>query len=268
MMVKRILVGGARCAPAIRSLLLTALLVFGLSLPVYAQDDEQSAIATATNHPVFAVGLANYEGWTAAAYDSNNIYGIWRVQFWDADGKELAWADVNPIRGRVYSYEAYFRASEAQIAAAEPVLREYITTNPDILALIEDPGQYDFNIVYDPRSKWWRVTIYMSENSLYIIVKFDGITPNSFENPQIIGIYFPNVMPYADWQEASQAEAIALAFQNSEISAALSSAGEWTTQTERLAGTLWRVAFVQGDTLLAEVTVDLEADAIVEYRIE
>jgi hypothetical protein len=253
---------------------LAALVLFvsftGLQMSViYAQTGftEQDAIDSATVHPVFADGLKNHKGWTAAAYDTENAYGIWRVQFWDSEGEELAWADVNPARGKVYIYEAHFNASDVQFAAATKVLREYINSAPEVLELVENPTDYEIYPEYDAWNRWWGVYLDIGSDSLYFVVEFEDKTPGALDNPKMVAVYFPNILSYTDWDNGMKAKAVAEAFTNQEI-ADLLDGKSWTTKGEQAGEGLWRVTFWEGETLLMTVTVDVEADTVVEYSIE
>lgn len=251
------------------ALLLTVLLLLA-SVALQAQEGytEADAIALAAEYPFFAVGLEQNPGWSAAAYDTGNRYGIWRVQFWSASGVELAWADVSPQRGKVYSWEGYFGATDAQRNAAEPVLRDLVSTDPRLIDLLEDPSQYDIYIDYDAWNRWWGVYIDVGADSIWTAYQFEGKTPEALENPQSLGIWFSNVLTYAEWQESNKATAIATAFQNPEIADATTGIDHWTTWVEPADEQgIWTVYFMDGETVLAQVQVDVPAGTVVDYTI-
>lgn len=227
----------------------------------------QNAIDTAASHPVFADGLARYEDWTAAAYNTNNAYEIWRVQFWDSEGEDLAWADVSPARGKVYSYEAHFAASEQQTNTAYDVLRDFIDNEPQVLALVDDPSQYEIYVEYDTWGRQWSVYLDIDIDSLYFAVRFDGETPDDLENPELQGVYFPNVISYEEWQSGMEAQAIAIAFQDQAIADAVNGRS-WTTEVEQSEDGSWRITFWEGDISLAEVVLDAAMENILDYSTE
>lgn len=228
---------------------------------------EQDAVDLAAGHPAFAEGLDANPGWTAAAYDTENDYGIWHVQFWDGSGEDLGWADVSPARERVYTWETHFGATDTQRSAAETILIDFVAGLPEVNDLIDDPAQYNMYVDYNGWAQAWGVYLDRGEDSLYILVRFAGIVPSSLDNPQLVSISFPEIMSYEDWRESKQALAIATAFQNPDISAALQDVDNWTTSAEKQDENVWMVTFMGNDSTLAQVTVDLTTETIVDYSI-
>jgi hypothetical protein len=249
---------------------LTVLLLLSLLvMPSSAQDSftSQDVIAIVAAHPAFATGLDNSGDWSARAYNTRNRYGIWRVEFKNAAGDDLGWATVDPAKERLYSYEAYFGATDAQRLAAEPILREFISTQPELLALLEDPSIYDMYVDYDGYNDWWGVYIDIGADSLYVVIRFADHNPDSLENPQLVTIYFENVLSYDEWYTASSQAAIAIAFQQSEIAAALRGSDDWTTTTSTEDSRTWQVVFLLNDTPAAEAIVNLEDKTVVEFSL-
>jgi hypothetical protein len=243
--------------------------VFGARSASIAQEQytEQDAIALAAESDAFAIGLEAHEGWTAAAYNTRNAYNIWRVQFWNANGEDLGWADVSPERGRVYSWESYTGASEGQKAQATPILQDFIAHEPQILELIDSPEQYDIYVDYDSWGGFWGVYIARGADSIYAVVDFED--DFEFTNPRLVRIYF-EVMSYDEWVAANEDLATSKAFEQAEIAAAVNGVEGWESYVERVesAENLWKVSFMLGDQTLAQATVDLDASAIVEYQVE
>lgn len=251
---------------AILIMLVTALCTAVL---VHAQETftEQDAIDLAATSELFVAGLEQNPDWSAAAYDTHNAYGIWRVQFWYANGEELGWADVSPERGKVYSWEVYFGATDAQQNAAEPVLRDFIATEPRFVDLLEDPSQYDMYIDYDGYNRYWGVYIDVGADSLWTAIQFAGKAPDALDDPQVLGLYFSGVLSYAEWQESNEATAIATAFQNADVADALASVDKWTTSVELNDDGMWTVYFLDGETVLVTVEVDIAADQVIDFTI-
>jgi hypothetical protein len=260
---------------------LKRLIILGLFLtlmlaavPAIAQESftEADAIAAVLEDPTFTDGLAQVEGWTAAAYDTRNAYGIWRVQFWDGSGEDLAWADVNPARRKVYSFEAYFPVSEQVYEAAYTPLRAFVDSHPDLVELLGSPEAYDIYIDYDRWNRHWGVYIDAGADSLWIAVRFaGGASPEHgyFTDPRLVALYFSNVLSYSDWQESQKALATVTAHQHAEIGRALEGVIGWTTAAYAVDDNpnLWVVVFKDGERLIAEVTVDINASQIVDFTI-
>ena len=257
-MIKRIVL--------VLALLIVSVISFSVAMAQQTFTD-QDAIKLAQNSPIFHDVLEGYPGWAAAAYDTQNTYGIWHVQFTAADGDDLGWADVSPAHQKVYSWESHIGATDTQRTAAEPILRDFVNTLPAVTELIDNPSQYNMWVDYNGWAQAWSVYIDRGSDSLSVLVQFDGKLPTSLENPHFLGISFPQVLSYSDWAESKKALAVATAFKNPQIADALSAVDNWTTATEKQDDTHWVVSFKQGDTVLAQVTVDLATNQVVASQV-
>ncbi|MBX3065142.1 MAG: hypothetical protein KF726_19335 [Anaerolineae bacterium] len=228
----------------------------------------EDAIAIAAAHPAFVPVLAANPDYTVAAYDTGLSYGIWRVQFWDGDGEEIGWADVSVAKSRVYSYECTWGLTEDQRWTRKDQLIDVVAADPDVRELVGDPHDRDIWIDYNGWTKMWYLYIEAGIDSIYVGVKVDSVNPLDFENPRVDMIYFAKVKAYSEWEQDQQARAIAIAFANTEVAAALRDHDGWTTETERTGDATWLVKFKVDDTVLAEVSVDLATGEIVEMQIQ
>lgn len=247
----------------IAALLLMMLLGSGGMFAAYqaaAQDEatRASAVELAASHPDFAAGLENVGDWTAQVYNTRNAYGIWHVEFYNSAGDQLGWADVNPERERVYSWEAYFGVDDATREEAYPTLREFIDNAPEVLELVDDPSVYEIYVDFDGYSDYWGVYLDRGPDSLYIVVRFSENTLTMQGEPELVRLYFSEVQSYEDWYQTTSAEAVAVAFAAPEVADAVRGVEGWTTQTESEDGVLWTVTFLNGEEILAKVVVNLE----------
>jgi hypothetical protein len=253
------------------SVLACLIVIFGMmSSTVVAQDEftEDDAIALAAASPAFAEALAERDGWSAAAYNTHNRYGVWRVQFWDQYGEDMGYADVSPMLGQVFFTETYYGATEAQRQRGQDVVREFVENSPEVWALIDDPSQYDMYIDYEGWMDAWGVYIDLGADSVYVAVQFDDIIPSALENPRILALGFPTVGSYDEWYAATEDQAIGIAFQQPEIAAAVRGNDAWyaaATPVEGENGDLWAVGFYLGDQLVATATVDVLNGAITGF---
>ncbi len=257
----------------IRHSLLILFVIIVTALPgiAGAQDDysADAVIALAASSPPFVGSLDTYPGWTAAAYDTRNAYGIWHVTFWDADGNELGWAVVSPERARIYASEVYFGADDGLRAQAEPILRDFIYTHPDVLALVPNPWDYEMWFDYDPWSEWWWVYVNMGTNSIIPLVRFEG-GARSLTNPSLVGISFEGVVSHEEWENAARASAVALAFDQAEVANALRPHPGWTSDAAPTGDGSdggWWVGFYAGETLIAEATVNIYAEQVTWWQV-
>jgi hypothetical protein len=248
---------------SIMALLLTALVT------AQAQDySEQDVIDMVISQVPFSYGLQTVPGWSAAAYDSGNAYGIWRVQFWNADGEEIGWANINPAKQRMYDYEGHFESTEEQRVTADPVVREFIYSHPDIIELLGDPQAFadDMWVGYNGWAEAWGVWLNRGDDTLYFLVQFDGKVPDALTEPTLIEIGFPNVLSYDEWQTGMGAEATTVAFAEPDIAAVLRNVTGWQSHAERQADGLWQVTFTQNDTELVQAVINLESRELIEWN--
>jgi hypothetical protein len=215
----------------------------------------------------FSADLATEEGWTANAYDTGNVYGVWRVDFTNSQGDELGWAEIIPARGRIYSWDSYFGVGESDIQAAEPALRELLYQDPVLIELLGDPSLYEMYFDFNGYEDAWSVYIVNDNGPLYITMR-SSEGGRSTESLSVYKFYFADVLSYQDWQESKLAITAATAFQNSDVAAALRGVEGWTTYAEQQEDDLWRVIFQAPDgTTLASVLVDVNSQQVIEYNI-
>lgn len=245
-------------------------LVFSSVLPVsHAQGGStpQAAIDLAAAHPAFATGLAVRPGWTASAYDSQNKYGIWHVQFWDASGEDLGWADLSLERGKVYSWETHFNLTDEQAASAETAIRAFLVSSPDVMELAGSLDDVSIYVDYDQWTGRWNAYIDLGPDFFSVSLRSATGQPSSLEDLQIDRIYFSNMPSYEEWFSAHEAQAISIAFQQPEISAALRNANGWTAAGEIGEDGMWHITFTLNDTTLATAAVTLDPPQVTEFGI-
>lgn len=238
------------------------------SLEAQTNFTDEEVINMVASAPQFATALENVEaytgGWEAVTFNTKNAYGIWRVYFSSANGDDVGWADINPQNGKIYSWDVYIGATDEQKEVAMPILKDYLSNNPDILELLDNPAQYEMYVDYDGWNDYWGVYIGAAEYALWVTVQFDeGYSPYNLENPQLTGVYFPDLPDYDQWLQDTQAKAVNIAFANADIGAALRG-NTWTTQSERVEGDIWSIAFFVDENLVVTATVDLISETVIE----
>jgi hypothetical protein len=248
----------------IRLLSICILIVFSLT---YAQSP-QDAINLASGHPAFAKALADRPGWTANAYDTKSRYGIWRVEFYDADGNGMGWADVNLEQQRLYAWDAAFDVIEGQYAEAEQTLIDFLRndeTSQKLVGSVDDV--YGWWVGYDSWREVWMVHLDRGADSLDLTLRSRSAQPKSFESLYLEKVYVANIMSYDDWQNANGSQVIALAFENPEVAAAVRGV-DWTTSTERLEGDAWKVRFLSGEQVLVEADVNVAEGSVANIAVK
>ncbi|MDX2074809.1 MAG: hypothetical protein SFZ02_00130 [bacterium] len=203
-------------------------------------------------------------GWEAVTFNTKNAYGIWRVYFSTYEGDQIGWADLNPQSGKIYSWDVYIPATDAQKEIATPIIKDFLNTQPQILELLDNPAQYDMYIDYDGWNNHWGVYIGAGEYALWVTVEFEnGTSPDKLDNPRLTGVFFPDLPDYDQWIEDTKASVVNIAFANADVGAALRGQ-TWTTAVERLEGDFWQVEFFVNETLVVTATVDLVAETVTE----
>lgn len=252
--------------PVVIGMLALAIGIGSVAQGPFSEDD---VITIAAENPLFATGLENYSGWWGVAFDSGNRYGIWRVEFYDNEGNDLGWANLSPANGRIYSWESYLGVDDALREKAYPIVREFLITHPDILALIEAPDQYEIYVDYEPWSKVWGAYINVGgTDSIWVAVDYDN--DFNFTNPRIAQIHFEGVGSYEEWFAANEDRAKSIAFEDSVVMEAVRGVIGWTSTVSRSddQDNVWIVTFEsEGETLIT-AHVDLNSETVIEIVTE
>ena len=244
-----------------RTRLLVALVAVALAAVALAQGyeaDLRRAIDVAARHPVFASGLLQHPGWTATGYDAQDRYGVWRVEFATAAGEPIGWAQVQLQAERVLGWEAEFGLEGEAYAAAEAALLEFLREDAEFVALAGDVDERDWVWVgYEGWRDTWVVHLERGADSLVVVVASEQAWSRSLEDLRIVQIQVPAVVAVEDWRSRRGSEAIALAFADARVAAAVRGVEGWTTEVIALDRRVWRVRFVVDGAVVAEVDVDL-----------
>lgn len=238
---------------------LVALAALALGSLVAAQDGEvQRAISAAAGHPMFAAGLAQHPGWTATAYDARDRYGLWRVDFFAADGEQLGWAQVRLVDGRMFAWETGFGLEGDAYARAEEALLDFLRDDPGFRDLAGDVDDREWVWVgYEEWRDTWVVHIERGADSVIVILRSEDEWARSLERLHIVQVQVPGVVAVEEWRSRRSADAIALAFTEPRVAAAVRGLEGWTTEAEALDWDVWRVSFVWEGRTVARADVDL-----------
>ncbi len=227
---------------------------------------DQVIAIVASSYP-YSVALEEHPEWRVEVFNTRNRYGIWRVQFWDADGEEIGYADVSPERGEVLYYEGLFYATEAERQSGYDAVQAFLSTSPQLESLGVNLEERDIWIDYDPWNLAWNAWIEDGYDSLYAVVRFGDGLPWTLSDPELVNIAFPNVLSYDEWYEENENQAILLAFQQSEIAEILRGSSNWSASAAPGGGELqsvWIVEFSSGDQIVATAMVDLTNQQVTE----
>lgn len=230
------------------------------------EGEKADAIALAAESPALEELLASHQGWTADAYKTGSSYGIWRVQFFFPSGENLGWADVSPKLEKVFAWEADYRLTGEQSARAARVLYRFVRNDPEISALVGDTARLDKWFWYDSWREGWFVHLERGPDSLDVSIRSRFKGPLKLSNLFTEKIYLANALSYEEYQEANRSSAVALAFAEPAIAAALRDKPGWTSSAEE-AGDAWRIRFLLGEKILATAVVNLSAHEVESYEV-
>ncbi len=234
--------------------------------PSFAQNFADKAIELAKNHQAMVLPLSTHKGWTAAAYSSHNAYGIWRVQFWDGQGEALAWANVDPVKERVFVWYYEQGPNELELQQAEKAISAFLATDPNVIDLLGDVDLYDLLVDYRSRSMW-RARIRRGVDSVEIYLDSKDGRMRSLENLRVIGINFPGIVSFDEWKSGNEANIVATAFAQAEIAKSLRGLEDWTYEVNRQNDVIWLVKFMSSGKQVASAKVDSVELKVLEFTI-
>ncbi len=247
--------------------LILIIVSFFLFTIVAAQNLNQKAITLASEHPALSLILSSNKGWTAKAYDTRNAYGVWRVQFWNAEGEVIASMDLNPNNAKIYNWNYLKGVNELEKQQAEAAILAYLATNTEITDLLGDIDLYDMRIAYRNHNIW-SARINRGVDSVEIFLESANVRMRSMDNLRLIGFNFPGIVSFEEWQSANEANIIATAFGEAEIAAKLRGIENWTTEVSPKTDEIWTVKFLLGENLIATANVDIYNLTTLDYSIE
>lgn len=253
---------GARRFAAVLAVLL-ALTCGPLAAAQDSGPDAQRAIAVAAGHPMFATGLAEYAGWTASAYGSQDRYGLWRVDFFTANGAPLGWAQVRLADGRVFAWDSSFGIADESYAAAEEALLGFLRYDSEFLAFAGDIDDNDWIwVAYDDSRDAWTVFVERGVESLVVTLRSANEWARSLEDLRIVEIEVPALVSVDEWRSMRSSAAAALAFTDARVAAAVRGLDGWVSEAEQLGESVWLVRFRWEGRTVAEAEVDLAVASV------
>ncbi|MCC6973422.1 MAG: hypothetical protein IT322_05360 [Anaerolineae bacterium] len=253
------------------SLILTMLIgltVFFGSMPTRAQSGgAEQAVAIAAAHPAFAPLLDSQPGWKGGAYFTHNAFAIWRVDFWDTSGESLGWAHVNLEKGLVYSWESYYRLSDAQKQIGQKAVADFIRGSAEVKTMLGDLDLDEIYIEYNPEWNVWFGWSYQQGTTIEFRVQFGDESRLSYTQPTLLGVSFPDVISYPEWLEGQKADAITVAFTSAEIAGKVRAHEGWRAEAVSTDEGVFVITFKAGDQVIGTVTVNLTERTILESQM-
>ena len=262
--------GGGRRASARRRRLALALLAVAWAAVAWSggyAEDQRRAIELVAAHPAFASGLAHEPGWTATAYDALDRYGLWRVDLASAEGRALGWAQVRLAASRVIAWETEFELEGVAYEAARERLMDALRRDEDFRALAGDPDEHEWSWVgYEAWRDAWVVYLERGTDSLHVVLRSAHDGMRSLDGLRVIQVQAVHLPAYTAWRDMQGAEAIARAFGDPAVAAAVRGVVGWTADAEPVDRRIWRVRFLDGARALVEAEVDVGRGTVVVRR--
>ncbi|MBX3143737.1 MAG: hypothetical protein KF813_08275 [Trueperaceae bacterium] len=220
--------------------------------------DTLRAIEIASEHPVIAASLQQNRGYTSDAYDAQDRYGLWRVDFTNVYGDVFAWAQVHLAEQRIVAWEADAGLTDAEYAEAEEKLLAFLRYDPEFLAFGGDIDEHFWTWVgYESWRDTWVVHVERGTDSLVVTLRSENAWQRSLDDLSILQIRSTGLVGVSDWRSMRGSDAIALAFTDPRIVSAVRGREGWTASAQELDRSLWHVVFMWEGQSLAEVEVDL-----------
>ena len=238
-------------------------LIFSFS---FAQNYAEKAINLAKEQQALVLPLSSHKGWTAAAYNSQNAYGIWRVQFWDSEGKALAWVNVDPIKEKVYLWNYQQGPNELEHQQAEKAILAFLATDKDVVDLLGAVDQYDVVVDFINHSIW-RARIRRGVDSVEIYLDSKNGRMRSLDKLRVVGINFPGIVSFEEWKSGNEANIVATAFGQAEIAKRLRGLEDWTYEVIRQNDEIWQVKFLSDGKQVASAKVDNAQLKVLEFSV-
>lgn len=245
-------------------LLLAALLTFA-GLRVYAQDNEatkQKVIQIATESDMFKDWLAAHPNYKSDASGPDDS-GIWYVEFKTADDSEwLGYANVNANTGEIKDAFAPKTLSTEVYQQQLPEVTAFALADTEVLArLNNNPKLWK---MYPDWNRWdatWDVGFYRGIDGIVVKLKYD-----ENQKPYIEKIVNPNELSDDEKLNKAQNDAINLAYGADGVGDALKGHDRWATYVEQQSDNGWSVSFVDGDTILSTVLVDVKTGKVLKVK--
>ena len=253
---------------AIFSLILAVLISNQLDVRVAraAVSDWQQAVDLAARTSDFAVVLKNHPNWKATAYNTHNTFQVWHVEFHDGD-QDLGSADVSITRQLVYLAHPQAELNDNQRKKGEAAVQKFARNSPAVAAMVGKIPDANTGVNYDPRANVWALYFQQAGEPVAVVVQFQGRQPFDFSQPVFRGLFFPDVLPFADWQKQNQSLAISVADAQPEIAAALRGHDGWTADASYNEDTTWAVNFKVDGKTLASATVDVDTHLVLSFNV-
>lgn len=238
----------------------------------------ESAIALVERHPAFRAGLAARPGYTVRAYDAENSYQVWHVEFYEPESPQdgdhlIGFADVSLKHDRVFYYEADYGATDAQVEEAKAVIDPFVRRNAEVRAMVrgitDDLSEKEIYVWHGWRNLW-AAQINLAADSIRVIILFDTEARFIFENPKVDGFQLPEVGTFEEWKNSRTAELGLIAVKDSALAAVLREHPGWKIDAEPGDGNSWVVRFFADQNAIGkpfvQAVIDLKQGKVVSFK--
>lgn len=238
------------------------IVVLALAAGVAAQDStysQEKLVAFVAENGPFADWLAAHPGYQPEAWGPDE-QGLWYIEFYDAAHEE--WLGYAKIHGDTLEITESFAPLPLPPEVYQEQMPRVLETaqyDAEVLAWLDNvPDLWD---VYSDWNRWdqrWEVYYVRGIQRVAVYAVFD-------ENDRVViaDVLDPDQLTDEDALAAARDSAVNLAYSAPGIDDALAGHDQWTTYAQQQGGDdVWGIAFVDGDTRLIFVLVDVASGEI------
>jgi len=236
--------------------------VYLSSLPAFADPSPaQQAINIAARQPAIAAALTHFPDWSAIAEEDDPDENTWYVTFYEDQQQEewLADALVDLDTEEVLEFYAPVFLTPEEEARQRAEVEALVLADPQVLALLGDPEDWQRYSDYDPYEVAWHVQFEHGLDAWDVIVMRDVD-----DRWQIDAIRDPMAFDEEEQQQVDRDKAIELAFESDALWRTLDEYDNWTALASPLTEAQWGVSFLSGTKEVYFVRGDIVAWEILE----
>lgn len=227
-------------------------------------EQRAAVIELVTSQPQFAEQLAAYPNYEVEIYGESDEDELFlEVEFFIDQGDDnvwLGWALVDANSRSVVDFFLPLILSEEEMAEQSPAIVAFAQNDPEVLALIGNPAEWQTYPNYNLYEMVWEVA-FVRGLEIYIVWVFSE--PEAEEFPlSIVNIYREDEMTEQQAENNRRDTAITIAYEYPSLDDVIAVTDDWQAFVQPQSENVYIVEFVSGDTRLACLVVDVAAEAV------
>lgn len=243
---------------------LVLLLALFINASAWAQADlEDVAIEQVAAMPEFAEMLANYDNYTAEAFELED--DLWEVEFYIDLGEDfqyLGYAIIALESGDLLASYIPVVLSIEELAELEPRVLALAQGDPEIAAVVTNPAEWTIEAYYVAIEQGWEVYFERGLEAWTVWVVFEESEATGEREFYIAEVYNETQLESYQAEADRRDRAVMLAFDAPGADDALATSDDWTTLVQMLSDMRYTVEFVAGDARLFCAEVDIATEQV------